>query len=387
MTGRNRYCLILLLLCTFAPLQLSADVSVTTGEIAPLKVTAHTGMKPQSKLWKHDGYWWGCFSDREGTHIWRMGGQRWLNVLTLSEETDVRADVLASGQLVEILLFRGESSSLVRCYMPEGSDNYGILHSDVAGDRIPVDLDPGVETATIVRDGDGRLWIASDGESRVNVRWMGNDGRLSGPITLAEGISDDDICVITSLGDGAVGVLWSNQNRQRYGFRRHVSGSEPESWFPDEIPADASAIDHGEGMSDDHLNVAVGSDGTLYATVKTSYDTEGMPLVACLIRRPHHRWDLLHHVDDEGSRGVMILDESKRTFAAIYTSYRDNAIVLRRSRVDSVSFRDRITLIEKPGINNVSVPRDVVTGRFPIVASQGDSLMHTVILEFSDPGR
>ena len=38
-------------------------------------------------------------------------------------------------------------------------------------------------------------------------------------------------------------------------------------------------------MADDHLNVAVASDGTLYAAVKTSYDTAGYPKIAMLVRR------------------------------------------------------------------------------------------------------
>ncbi|MCH2663301.1 T9SS C-terminal target domain-containing protein, partial [bacterium] len=190
-----------------------------------------------------------------------------------------------------------------------------------------------------------------------------------------------DICVITSLQDGSVGVLWSNQNAQRYGFRRHVGSSNPDEWFPDEIPASASAIDHGDGMSADHLNVAVGSDGTLYATVKTSYDTEGMPLVATLVRRPYGRWDPLYHVDDEGSRGIMILDESKEIFLVVYTSYRDQSIVLKRSHTDSISFHNRVTLLKRDRINNVGATRQNVSGSFPIVATQGDSLMHTILVE------
>ena len=140
-------------------------------------------------------------------------------------------------------------------------------------------------------------------------------------------------------------------------------------------------MDHGDGMSDDHLNAAVAKDGTLYVTVKTSYDTDGMPLVGCLIRRPHGRWDPLYHVDDEGSRGVMVLDESIGRTHIIYSSYRDSTIVARSSGTDSIAYSDRTVLIKKPRINNVSVPRQTVSGSIPIVASQGDSLMHTVMVK------
>ena len=276
---------------------------------------------------------------------------------------------------ITVLLFSGVQSSVIQCAFFKESKRYGLL------DHTIVALDDGVETATIETDGDGLLCIASDSEHQVNVRWKGpSDRAFSEPITLADGISQDDICVITSLRDGSVGVLWSNQNTQRYGFRRHVSASKPDQWFPDEVPAGQSAIDHGDGMSDDHLNVAVATDGTLYATVKSGYDTAGMPLISCLVRRPHGRWDSLYDVDDEGSRGIMLLDESRKTFYVVYTSYRDNSIVFKSSSTDSIAFSDRVTLMEGRRINNVSSTRQNVSGMFPIVASQGDSLMHTVVV-------
>jgi hypothetical protein len=371
-----------LLLCALTPLlvllghSVQCELTVSSSRIAPLTITAHTGMKPQSKLWEHDGRWWGCFADSQGTSIWELDRDQWIRHAIISPETAVRSDVKTDGPTVTILLFRPEQSTLVR-YVYSGSP----VRYRRMGDRIPVTLDPGVETATIDRDGDGLVWIASESEKEVNVRWLGpSDKKFSSPITLADGISKDDICVITSFPDGSVGVLWSNQIKQRYGFRRHAPASEPHSWFPDEVPADASAIDYGDGMSDDHLNVAVGSDGTLYATVKTSYDTDGMPLVACLIRRPRGKWDAFHNIDDEGSRGIMVLDESAGECHAIYTSYRDSTIVSRSSATDSIAFGRRKVLMEASRINNVSVTRENVSGLFPIVASQGDTLMHTVLL-------
>ena len=61
-------------------------------------------------------------------------------------------------------------------------------------------------------------------------------------------------------------------------------------------------------MADDHLNFAVASDTTLYAAVKTSYDTAGFPKIALLIRRPTGggpggTWDDLYEVDQSGTQG------------------------------------------------------------------------------------
>src|SRR5207247_5606539 len=99
----------------------------------------------------------------------------------------------------------------------------------------------------------------------------------SQPILLASDVTSNDISVVTALPNHTIGVLWSNQNTERFGFRTHVDGTDPAAWSADEVPASNSAQPVGGGMADGHLNVAVASDGTLYAAVKTSYDTLGYP--------------------------------------------------------------------------------------------------------------
>ena len=61
------------------------------------------------------------------------------------------------------------------------------------------------------------------------------------------------------------------------------------------------------GMSDDHLNVAVAADGTLYAAVKTGYDSSSQPKIAFLVRRPNGSWDDLYEVDSSGTRPIVLL--------------------------------------------------------------------------------
>ena len=126
---------------------------------------------------------------------------------------------------------------------------------------------------------------------------------FTGPITLANNINDDDIGVVTALPNDTIGVLWSNQTTRRFGFKVHVDGQLATTWSADEVPAAASALNVGLGMADDHLNVAVASDGTLYAAVKTSYDTAGYPKIAMLIRRPNGTWDPLYEVDQNRALG------------------------------------------------------------------------------------
>ena len=118
------------------------------------------------------------------------------------------------------------------------------------------------------------MWVAWEGAQNVYVSWSDSPySTWSSPITIATGVTTDDICAIIAM-PGKIGVLWSNQNTQRFGFRTHVnSETDPSIWTTDEVPASQSALDVGLGMADDHLNMKVGSDGTLYCAVKTSYDT------------------------------------------------------------------------------------------------------------------
>ena len=119
--------------------------------------------------------------------------------------------------------------------------------------------------------------VARDRERREHQRALQRRpySSFSGPVTLATGVAADDIGVVTALPNGQIGVLWSNQNTRLFGFRVHSDGADPSVWSTDEQPASQSALDVGLGMADDHLNVAVAADGTLYAAVKTSYDTAG----------------------------------------------------------------------------------------------------------------
>jgi hypothetical protein len=73
-------------------------------------------------------------------------------------------------------------------------------------------------------------------------------------------------------------------------------------------------------MADDHLNLALAKDGTLYAAVKTSYETNGSPRLALLVRRPTGTWDDLYAVSETGARGALELDETSGILTTLYSS-------------------------------------------------------------------
>ena len=192
---------------------------------------------------------------------------------------------------------------------------------------------------------------------------------------IATGINDDDICAVTAF-DGKIGVLWSNQNTQRFGFKYHIDGADPSIWSTDEIPASQSAINYGAGMADDHINLAVASDGTIYAAVKTSYDAAGYPRIALLVRRPAGTWDNLYEVAQNGTRGIVILNEVAGKIKVIYTSSDSGPDILyKESPTSAISFGSVNTLMTGGTYNNATSTKQSYSGDVVIMASGGSSLV------------
>src|SRR3989442_15920862 len=79
---------------------------------------------------------------------------------------------------------------------------------------------------------------------------------FAGPVILASNTAVDDLDVVTALPNGTVGVLWSNQNTQRFGFKFHQDAPDPNTWSANEVPASQSALNIGGGMADAHLRLA-----------------------------------------------------------------------------------------------------------------------------------
>ena len=349
-------------------------------QLTPLSISASTGEKPQSKVWRtSDGLWWAVLPDSQGTAIWGLAGTAWIDVMDLAPYTSSRADVKVVGNVVHILLFRGTSSKLISVEYDVPSQTYQLWTQ--RSTTVDIALDSGVETATIDVDSTGRMWIASDASTDINVRYSDPPYDVwSSPITLASGVSTDDISVVTTLSNGTIGVLWSNQQTERFGFRVHDDSAGPTIWSADEVPASQSALNVGGGMADDHLNVAVASDGTLYAAVKTSYDTAGYPKIALLVRRPNGQWDDLYGVDTSGTRAITLLNEVDGTVTVFYTaSEGSNNIVYKQSSISQISFDGAPLILMSGASNNVSSMKDNVTDE-AVVISSGSNNAYGVII-------
>jgi hypothetical protein len=341
-------------------------------QLSGISITATTGEKPQSKLWEYEGQWFSVLPDSSGTWVRRLDGSTWTSILRLTPDTRVQADVKQDGNLAHVLLFDGVKSQLATIEYVPGTQPSWQLWS-VQPKLVDVVLSAGVETATIDIDGAGTLWLASDALTSIEVRHSEYPyTAFSRPITLANGVSRDDISDIAELPDGSVGVLWSDQVRRQFGFRIHAAAADPASWSRNEMPAAQSAKRVGHGMADDHLHIAVASDGTLYAAVKTSYDTAGQTTIGLLVRRPNGVWDGMYTVDTKGTRPIIVLNEQANRLAVIYTKATGGGdIVFRESPLGTISLGPRTTLIAG-NLNNVSSAKQVTGDDLVIIATQGN---------------
>lgn len=367
--------LMLLLLCLFSNVYGQGFQSITP--LQPVSAVKTTGEKPQSKVWKYDGKWWAVFPVTSGTYIWRLDGTTWTNTTKISSSTSVEADCKIAGNLCHIFLWRNgnNASQLISLEYNQEANVYE--HWNKRSSTVFIQLDSGAETATIDIDATGRMWLASDGLDDIRVRWSDSPySTWSSPLTVATGITDDDICAVIALPvQRQIGILWSDQNSKRFGFKTHRDEDPPTVWSDDEMPASQSALNIGKGMGDDHLNLAIASDGTLYGAVKTSYDTPGYTRLGLLKRSPSGTWDNLYDVSETGTRAIVVLNEAVGTLKVVYTSQEDGGDILyRESSTSPISFGPALTLIN--GVyNNPTSSKNTYQSDIVILASDTKTIV------------
>ena len=364
--------------------QSPAQLGVTSSLYPTIPVSANTGEKPQNKLWYYDGTWWAVLPSATiqpaGSWVFRQEAGGWRNVLWLTGDTSVRADVVPVGDVVRILL-HGAAPQLVSIQYDAPNHTYTAWATQPS----PVSLSlPGSETATLDVDGTGRMWIGYDGPTTANVLWADAPyTTFSGPIVLASGILDDDIDVVTKV-PGGMTVMWSDQATQRFGFRMHVDGADPTTWSANEIPGNQDALNVFHGMADDHINTAVASDGTFYAAVKTSYDTTGYPVLGLLVRHPNGVWDHFYPIDYLGTRPIVLLNEQAGLLTVAYTQSTNlDNILVKSTPTNAINFSGAAATLIKGKNNNVTSTRQNWTGSVMLMASDGTT---TVPVTYTAPG-
>ncbi|MEO6570031.1 MAG: hypothetical protein ABIO83_00640, partial [Ilumatobacteraceae bacterium] len=259
-----------------------------------------TQEKPESKLWYHDGSWWGSFwSNPTGAftvHRLDRIAHVWVDTGTVLEGSGIyRQDTLFDGTKLYVASHRYATSPgsadarLVRLSYDPGTRSWSVD----AG--FPVTLgNARSETLTIAEDTSGMLWATwtTNGEVWVNHSVCSstcNDAVWATPSRFdtfvgvggAAVTSSDDISSVVAFG-GKVGIYWSNQLADASYFAVHVDGAAPTAWSTETTLS-------GTDISDDHINLA--TDGaTVFVAVKTSHDDRAMPETLLVKRTPGGVW-------------------------------------------------------------------------------------------------
>jgi hypothetical protein len=105
-------------------------------------------------------------------------------------------------------------------------------------------------------------------------------------------------------------------------------------------------------MADDHLNLKVASDGTIYCAAKTGYNRTNFSKVILLVRRPTGIWDNVYTVttNPEGTQPIALLNEAKGKIKVVYASAENGGDILyKESSTGNISFSTAKLLIGGDG--------------------------------------
>jgi len=182
---------------------------------------APTAEKPQSKIWHHDGSWWGCLWDPghgayrihrldTDTQTWDSPGPN------ADDRPTTLIDAKSDGARLYIVSHpyegRSGSSRLYAYDYDAGSRAYSLR----SGFPVVVN-DDDAEALTIDKDSTGQLWIAWENGGTIWInRTISGDHDWGTPFALpvqGNSTSSDDVCAVAAFGD-AIGVMWSNQDDQ-----------------------------------------------------------------------------------------------------------------------------------------------------------------------------
>lgn len=331
---------------------------------------ASTGEKPQSKIWYHDGAYWAVLKGPDGLAIYEKQGSTWVRgtfanaVLT----SGGNADVKWSGTNLYVLVYA--STSRVYEYTYNSGARSWVLTS---GFPVTVPNPSGSETMVLESDSAGRLWTAVEGGGNINVYYSTSADRktwTSTPVVLQTGVGTDDICSIVAFGGNKVGVFWSDQNRDQFGFRIHADGDAPTTWAAMEL------VDSGSGHADDHINLAYDSTGRVFAISKDDLDQMRVHR-----RNTNGSWTTVTNVvGADGTRGVIMVSESDSKLYILYTRWgvSPERIEYRVGDINTMSFGGTVQFITASGdMNNVTDMKQILPpGSLCAIASSSSRCLY-----------
>jgi PKD repeat protein len=352
----------------------------------------------QSKLWYHDGTWWGLLFqvvalDNHKFFVFRldMATQQWVNTgVAVEDRNRANMDVLWDGTSVHVASRAPDDSiHYFRLTYDDATDTWAIAQGPIA---VPNTAD-GTGYTTIAKDGTGRLWIVFTDEvaaddNRVRYTTSTDGAAWDSPATLpgsTEHIGGDDVAAVTALS-GGVGVLWSEESTTRDGFyfQTHVDGDPVGTWQTVE-----TALDLGANTGDDHVSLKTAPDGRVIAVVKTDMNAAASPSIVVIERAGDAdeagTWDdhLVADGADAATRPVLVLDEGNSQAHVLMTSPvlasdGDQSIYLRSAPLASLDFGDPgvgaafISSSQDPAVNDITSTKQALGTGWGLVGLAAD---------------
>ncbi len=320
------------------------DAGYRDFHLGPLANSAPTREKAESKLWYHDGIWWGVLwspvGDRFEIHRFYTATQDWTSTGTaVDERRPSKADVLWTGQ--HLYIASHPFSTLAAPATPANSGRLyrfaydGPSQSYALDPGFPVNVNASIsETLVFDQDSSGRLWVCWTEAGRVWVNcsvdgdsiW-GTPFELPGQVATA---SSDDISSLIAFGGDRIGVFWSNELEHRNRFAVHLDSDPPEVWQPSESVSPDTTV---QLLSDDHINLKTHA-GYVYAVVKTQVQVGPEPLILLNRRDPDGNWTY-HTVgakSEDHTRPIVLLDPEQQLVHVLATTIvSGRSVIVRKS--------------------------------------------------------
>ncbi|MCG8606535.1 cadherin-like domain-containing protein, partial [bacterium] len=348
-----------------------------------------TEEKPESKLWYHDGYWWGVLWDpAPGEHTFKIhrfdpSTQNWTIIGT---EVDGRrrsaADALWDGTKLYIASRAKETHK-----DSEGPEtailNRYTYHSDVDSFSLdpgfPVDITGSTKTRalTIAKDSNGKIWAVWTNSNRVHVNSTTTDDQNWGTTFELPGqgndLADIDLASIIAFGGDKVGILWGNQLDEKYYFAVHQDVNADTVWDAREEALADSVL---PAIADDHINLACHTaDGTLVAAVKTSTNGSANPRIFVLKRDPlTGSWSrhLFGVGADDHTRPIALINSETDSVYVFARAKDEDAIIMKAAHLESLDFPQGtgthiIDSVNDPAVNNPTSTKQCVTNQSGIL--------------------
>jgi hypothetical protein len=399
----------------------AAPVTVGFRDHSYAGTTAPTAEKPQSKVWFHDGAWFGVLfrTTQPGPpatgnfYIWRLDPvtQTWVDTGTLVDtRSDVNIDMLADGNA----LYAVSSSGSPNPARDRKVKVWGFTYDSVAktynlSGAFPaagvVIGDGEVETVTIEKDSTGTLWATFVLNGQVMVSHSSGAPQTwvasyvlptpAGEANVLPEPEGDESSIVRFDGN-KVGIMFSNQNvldvatqpTNMY-WAVHDDGADDHAWT-------LTTAYSGIRAADDHINLkslpAGDPDGKVFAALKTSQTSSSQKLTH-LLRLKGSTWTSFEFgkVSNDHTRPIVDIDVQNRKLYMFASSPCCNggAVYYKRSNLSSISFSafpglgtPFIQSATDVNINNPTSAKQLLDNTTGLLVLAGDDVTDTYLHNF-----